>query len=150
MKFAYFTLLFFVSVLRAEVTPAMHDEFLARLKATANSQEKDRYLALICADGLSPEMLKAARMATEYNLSEIQKYGDAVTFVWSQPSPQMQKGIMETNGFIYTSNLKIEDVVVLSWHDIQKNNQAKSSLAVGIKDGKLLFVGTIKEPIPQK
>ena len=150
MKFAYLTLLLFVSVLRAEVTTAMHDEFLSRLKATANSHEDDRYLTLLCANGLSPEMLKAAKMATEYNLSEIQKYGDAVTFLWSQPSPEMKKGIMEANGFRYTSNLKIEDVVILSWHDTQKNNQARSSLAVGVKDGKLLLVGTIKEPITQK
>lgn len=151
MRFAYYLITFlFISALHAEVTSSMRDEFLSRLKATAHSQKNDRYLALLCADELSPEMLKAAKLATEYNLSEINKYGDSVTFTWSQPSPEMQKGIMEANGFRYTCNLKIEDVVVLSWRDSQKNNQVKNSLAVGVKGGKLLLVGTIKEPISQR
>lgn len=148
MKYILFLTLICASALHAEVTPSMRDEFLSRLKATSQSREKDRYLMLFCADGLSPEMLKLAETAIEYNLAEIKKYGDAVTFTWSAPSPDMLK-IPEANGIRYTPNLHAEEILAISWHDTIRDNDVKSSFNLGVKNGRLLIIGTIKKSINQ-
>jgi hypothetical protein len=127
----------------------MRDEFLARLQLAAQSEEKDRYLLLTCTDGLSDAMLKAARTSSEYKLSEIKKYGDAVKFKWAAPTQEALE-IMETNEFRYIPNLKIEEILVVSWRDTLRNSDIKCTMALGVKDGRLMQVGTIKKPISNK
>ena len=149
MKYILIFSLFITSLVGAEITPMMRAEFVARLKTAAESTEKDRFRALLCTEGLSEEMLKFARTSSEYNLSEIKKYGEAVGFVWSEPSVDMLE-VPEANGFRYIPNLKIKEVLTVSWHDDIRKSDVKSSFAIGIKDGKLWQIGTIKEPIQRK
>jgi hypothetical protein len=149
MKYILIFSLLLTSLVGAEITPAMRSEFVARVKATAEKTEKDRFFALLCTDGLSEEMLKFARNSSEYNLSEIKKYKEAVTFVWSEPSAEMLE-VPEANGFRYIPNLKIEEILTVSWHDDIRKSDVKSSFAIGVKDGKLWQIGTIKEPIQKK
>jgi len=149
MKYILIFLLFLTSLVGAEITPTMRSEFVARIKATAEKTENDRFLALLCIDGLSEEMLKLARTSSEYNLSEIKKYKEAVTFVWSEPSADMLK-VIEAKGFRYIPNLKVEEVLTVSWHDEVRNSDVRSSFAIGVKNGKLWQIGTIKRPIQQK
>jgi hypothetical protein len=149
MKYILIFSLLLTALVGSEITPTMRSEFVARLKATAESTEKDRFRVLLCTDGLSEEMLKFAKVASEYNLSEIKKYGEAVGFVWSEPSADMLE-VPSAKGFRYIPNLKIEEVLTVSWHDEIRKSDVKSSFALGVKDGKLWQVGTIKEPIAQK
>ena len=149
MKYALLLLLAFASVVRADIPPTLQNEFLARLKSAAQSEDRDRYRLIGCTDGLSEDMVKAARTSSEYTLSEIKRYGDAVKFEWAPPTKDVL-GVMEANGFRYIPNLKIEDTLIISWRDTIRGSDVKCIIVLGVKEGRLMQVGTIKEAISKK
>jgi hypothetical protein len=123
----------------------MQNEFVARLEAAAKSTEPDRASSILFTSGLPPAEIKIAEKASDYTLSEIQKYKDKISYSWSSPSPEFTKP-MEANGFQYIPNLNIVTILTVTW-DIESNSHMNSSFGIGINEGKLWIAGSVKKPI---
>jgi hypothetical protein len=137
----------------AQPTDEEKAAFLSALTEAVSAGDARVLDPLLYTKGMSPESIRAMKSSLDNLIRLLRPVKDELKFTWNDMASFRGPEPTETGGFRYSVNAKPAAVLSISpvYPPVMPSSKPVStSVILCLEDGRLMFIGNLREPIPTK